>query len=88
MARHETLCPNYVFPNDVTDRLMMSRIFELVPKYCFQGHTARSRHFHRRWTFLPAARNWATAIGWLTKKSWSTWEASVSLVMVTLVPAT
>ncbi len=29
----------YVFPGDVNDRLMMGRIFELIPKYCFQGHT-------------------------------------------------
>ncbi len=29
----------YVFPNDINDRLMMSRIFELIPGYCFQGHT-------------------------------------------------
>jgi len=29
----------YVFPNDASDEHMMSRIFELIPAYCFQGHT-------------------------------------------------
>ena len=29
----------YVFPEDVQDRLKMSKLFSLVPQYCFMGHT-------------------------------------------------
>src|SRR4051812_3208012 len=29
----------YVFPEDVHNQLKMERIFELVERYCFQGHT-------------------------------------------------
>ena len=29
----------YVFPEDIYNPLKMEHIFELVPRYCFQGHT-------------------------------------------------
>ena len=29
----------YVFPEDIYNRQKLDRIFELVPHYCFQGHT-------------------------------------------------
>jgi predicted phosphodiesterase len=29
----------YVFPEDIYNQRKMERIFSLVPKYCFQGHT-------------------------------------------------
>jgi predicted phosphodiesterase len=29
----------YVFPEDIYNQLKMKRIFDLVDKYCFQGHT-------------------------------------------------
>lgn len=29
----------YVFPDDVFNQVKMEKIFALIPKYCFQGHT-------------------------------------------------
>jgi predicted phosphodiesterase len=29
----------YVFPEDIYNQLKMDHLFELVPRYCFQGHT-------------------------------------------------
>ena len=42
----------YVFPNDINDRQMMERIFDLVPGCCFQGHTHVPGVFTERGRFL------------------------------------
>ena len=45
----------YVFPDDIRDRRKMERIFALVPRYCFQGHTHIPGVFRESGQFLRPA---------------------------------
>jgi predicted phosphodiesterase len=42
----------YVFPEDVYNKRKMDRIFAMIPKYCFQGHTHVPGIFTESGTFL------------------------------------
>ena len=42
----------YVFPEDIYNQRKMERIFGLVDKYCFQGHTHIPGVFSEDYTFL------------------------------------
>jgi len=43
----------YVFPEDIYNQRKMERIFSLVEKYCFQGHTHIPGVFTEDLSFLP-----------------------------------
>ena len=43
----------YVFPEDIYNQRKMERIFGLVTKYCFQGHTHIPGVFTEDYNFLP-----------------------------------
>ena len=45
----------YVFPEDVYNPRKMERIFQLIDKYCFQGHTHVPGVFTESLTFAPPA---------------------------------
>ena len=42
----------YVFPEDVFNKQKMEKIFSMIPKYCFQGHTHVPGVFTENGTFL------------------------------------
>ncbi len=42
----------YVFPEDVYNKQKMEKIFSMIPKYCFQGHTHVPGVFTEAGTFL------------------------------------
>ena len=42
----------YVFQEDIYDEKKMERLFAIVPKYCFQGHTHVPGVFTEAWEFL------------------------------------
>ena len=42
----------YVFPEDVYNRRKMDKLFGMIPKYCFQGHTHVPGIFTSNMTFL------------------------------------
>lgn len=54
----------YVFPEDIYNPRKMERIFQLVPKYCFQGHTHVPGVFTERMTFhTPAEIDYVYQLG-------------------------
>ncbi|MCH2611435.1 MAG: metallophosphatase family protein [Pirellulales bacterium] len=54
----------YVFPEDVYNRNKIERIFGMIPKYCFQGHTHVPGVFTESFQFLsPQELNFKHALG-------------------------
>lgn len=45
----------YVFPEDIYNQKKMERIFQVIDKYCFQGHTHVPGVFTERMTFFSPA---------------------------------
>ena len=54
----------YVFPEDVYNRNKIERIFGMIPKYCFQGHTHVPGVFTESFQFLsPQELNFKHTLG-------------------------
>lgn len=54
----------YVFPEDVYNRNKIERIFSMIPKYCFQGHTHVPGVFTESFQFLsPQEFNFKYTLG-------------------------
>ena len=54
----------YVFPEDVYNRNKIERIFGMIPKYCFQGHTHVPGVFTESFQFLsPQELNFKYTLG-------------------------
>ena len=46
----------YIFPEDVYNRRKIEKVFSLIPKYCFQGHTHVPGVFTEDFEFLTLAQ--------------------------------
>lgn len=54
----------YVFPEDIYNRRKMEKLFSMVPKYCFQGHTHTPGVFTMNMQFLrPEELNYRYSLG-------------------------
>ncbi len=77
----------YVFPEDIYNQRKMERIFGLVDRYCFQGHTHIPGVFTE--TTRSSARTRSTSSGCSTSgRSSSTSARLDSLATATIAPAT
>jgi predicted phosphodiesterase len=71
----------YVFPEDIYNQRKMERIFSLVPKYCFQGHTHVPGVFTESLKFFRQTSTSNTI--WRKRKCWSTSARSGSRATAT-----
>ena len=53
----------YIFPEDIYNHRKMERLFQLVERYCFQGHTHVPGHLHREFSSSRPRRS-TTSTRW------------------------